>query len=116
MSDWWAQKLIVEYEEARGLRPPGVRRDGTFEVGASKTVAVPVCRAVRGVRRPGRCASAGCPAAAMRQARRSPARSLRFDWEDGASRVVVGFTATGEAKSQVAVQHERLPDARPPGR
>ena len=44
MSDWWAQKLIVEYEEARGLRPPGIRRDGTFEVGATETVAVPVSR------------------------------------------------------------------------
>ena len=28
MSSWWAQKLIVEYEEARGLRKPGVRPDG----------------------------------------------------------------------------------------
>ena len=28
LSRWWAQKLIVEYEQARGLRPPGVRPDG----------------------------------------------------------------------------------------
>jgi heme-degrading monooxygenase HmoA len=40
LSDWWAQKLIVEYEEARGIRPAAVRRDGTFEVGASKMVAL----------------------------------------------------------------------------
>src|SRR3954468_15062666 len=44
VSAWWAQKLIVEYEQARGVRQPGVRPDGTFAVGASKTIAVPVDR------------------------------------------------------------------------
>src|SRR5919198_4032697 len=44
LTDWWAQKLIVEYEEARGIRPAGVRRDGTFEVGASKMVAADIDR------------------------------------------------------------------------
>jgi Domain of unknown function (DUF4287) len=44
VSRWWAQKLIVEFEQARGLRPPGVRPDGTFEVSVSKTMAVPVKR------------------------------------------------------------------------
>ena len=42
LSAWWAQKLIVEYEEARGLRDRGARRDGTFSAGASRTVAAPV--------------------------------------------------------------------------
>lgn len=32
----------MEYEEARGLRPPGVRPDCTFEVSATKTMAAPV--------------------------------------------------------------------------
>jgi hypothetical protein len=39
-----------------------------------------------------------------------PGRSARFDWEDGATRVNVGFAANGEAASQAAVEHERLPD------
>src|SRR3989337_2100259 len=42
LSRWWAQKIIVEYEQDRGVRDPGVRRNGTFEVGASKTVAGPI--------------------------------------------------------------------------
>ena len=41
---WWAQGITVEYEKARGLRPPGGDRDGTMNAGASKTVAVPVER------------------------------------------------------------------------
>jgi hypothetical protein len=44
VSPWWAQKLIVEYEQARGLRDAGVRPDGTFAGGASKTIAAPVQR------------------------------------------------------------------------
>ena len=46
LSAWWAQKLIVEYEEARGLRDRGARRDGTFSAGASRTVAAPVEKVV----------------------------------------------------------------------
>jgi hypothetical protein len=114
LSDWWAQKLIVEYEEERGLRPPGIRPDGTFNVGASKTVAVPVGRLFAAfvdadVRK------RWLPGASMRQGATQPDHSVRFEWEDGSTRVVAGFTALGDARSQVAVQHERLPDARSAG-
>lgn len=36
---------------------------------------------------------------------------MRFDFRDGASRVVVGITAKGPSKSSAAIQHERLPIA-----
>jgi len=49
---WWAQGVTVAYEQARGLRAPGQRRGGLFEVNASKTVAVPVDPPVPGLRRP----------------------------------------------------------------
>jgi hypothetical protein len=110
LSKWWAQKLIVEYEEARGLRDPGIRRDGTFEVSASKTVAVPVARlraAFVGAKLRGRwLPGVEVPAASK------PAQPLRFDWKDGVSRVVVTVTGGGPAKSQVSVQHQRLQDAK----
>lgn len=110
LSSWWAQKLIVEYEQARGLRDPGVRPDGTFEVSTSKTVAVPVERLFaaftdRELR------ERWLPGVALRERTSQPGRTARFDWEDGATRVNVTFTASHEAKSQVAVSHERLPDA-----
>ena len=37
------------------------------------------------------------------------AKSMRLTWPDGTS-VLVGFAAKGAAKSQVAIQHVRLPD------
>jgi hypothetical protein len=68
---WWAQGVTVAYEQARGLRAPGQRRGGQFEVDASN----------------------------------------RATWDDGSTRLVIAFTARGESKSQVALTHERVPDA-----
>jgi hypothetical protein len=111
LSSWWAQKLIVEYEQARGLRAAGVRPDGTFTVGASKTVAVPAERLYAAfvdaeVR------ELWLPGAAIRERTSQPGRSARFDWDDGATRINVSVAAAGGAKSHAAVEHERLPDAR----
>jgi ribosomal protein S18 acetylase RimI-like enzyme/uncharacterized protein YndB with AHSA1/START domain len=110
VSRWWAQKLIVEYEQERGLRRPGVRRDGTFEVSASKTVAVPVERlfdAFVDARRRKRWLTKG------RMSLRSsePGRSSRFAWDDGPTRVDVEFIDKGASKSTVVVAHARLTDA-----
>ena len=45
--------------------------------------------------------------------RRSPARRCRNrDHEDGLTRVTVTFAATGDTRSQVAVEHDHLPTAR----
>ena len=48
----------------------------------------------------------------MRERTSQAGRSARFDWDDGDSRVNVTFAALGEGKSQVAIEHDHLPDAR----
>ena len=100
---WWCQNVTVEYERARGLRPLRGDRDGTHNVSASKTVAVPVERLFEAF--VGRWPD-------LRQRVAQPPRSARFDYEDGTTRVVVAFTAKDEAKATVAVSHERIADAR----
>jgi hypothetical protein len=110
VSRWWAQKLIVEYQQARGLRPPGVRPDGTFEVTASKTVAVPVERlfdAFVDTRQ----RKKWLIEARMSLKASQPGRSARYDWEGGPTRVNVEFSDKGPSKSTVAVAHQRLPNA-----
>ena len=109
VSRWWAQKLIVEYEQARGLRPPGIRPDGTFTVGATKTVAVPVERLFHAVVDPQQ-RERWLPGAMLRQRAARPQRSARFDWADDDTRISVTFEAKSDTKSQLALQHERLPD------
>jgi hypothetical protein len=107
---WWAQTVTVEFERARGLRPPGGGRDRLFSASASKTVGVPVERIFEAFMDPdlrGR----WLPGAELRQRTSQPGRAARFDWEGGETRLIVGFTAKGEVKSEVALIHERLPDA-----
>lgn len=110
LSKWWAQKLIVEYEQARGLRDPGVRPDGTFEVGTSKTMAVPVealFEAFVNTRQRKKWLTDGTMSLRTSQA----SRTARFDWEEGSTRVNVNFDDKGPSKSTVAVTHARLDDA-----
>jgi hypothetical protein len=99
--------VTVEYERARGLRERHERPDG-FGVNASKTVAVPVERLVAAVvdEQETWLPEGGL---VLRTAQRG--RSARFDWLDGRTRVNATFSAKGDAKSAVQIQHERLADA-----
>lgn len=105
---WWSQELTVKYEMAIGRRRPGQRPDG-FAVSASKTVAAPVERLFdawvdEGVR------AQWLPEVSLRLRTATPHRTARFDWEDGSTRLAVGFTARGDVRSTVALEHQRLPD------
>jgi hypothetical protein len=108
ISGWDAQSVTVSYERARGLREPGQGSNG-FAATAAKTVAVPVERlyeafaddAVR---------SSWLPDAQLSVRTATEAKSIRFDWGDGSTRVIVWFEAKGDAKSTATVSHERLAD------
>ncbi|MGK5740462.1 hypothetical protein [Micromonospora sp. URMC 103] len=107
---WWAQTVTVGYEQARGLRRPGQRRDGGYSVTGSRTVAVPVERlfaafADETLR------ARWLPDVAVRLRTATPPRSFRADWAGGPTRIVVGFEAIGETRSRVALQHEKLTGA-----
>jgi len=104
--DWWAQTVTVGYERIRGLRQKGQRRSGAWEASKSKTFAVGVDRLFEA------CADEqlrgrwlGDVPLTIRTATRP--RSMRMAWDDGSS-VELWFTAKGDAKSAVAVQHTKL--------
>ena len=106
LSRWWAQKLTVEYEQERGVRLPGVRRNGTFEVSASKTVGVPVEGAFDAFVNP-RKRKNWLTDATMSLSDSRPSRSAHFLW-DGATRVTVSFLDKGPSKSTIVVSHDRI--------
>jgi uncharacterized protein YndB with AHSA1/START domain len=106
---WGAQSVTVSYERARGLRAVGEHADG-FSVTAQKTVAVPVDRLYEAVVDESQ-RERWLPGAELHERTATKPKSARFDWGDGDTRVIVGFTAQGEAKSTVALEHARLPDA-----
>ena len=109
VSDWWAQKLAVEYEQARGVRERGARPDGTFAGGASKTIGAPVdsvFASFTDAEQRRRWLTE--PELSERTSR--PGRSACFDARDG-SRVNVTFEAKDAGRTVVGVEQERLPDA-----
>ncbi|HEV2755221.1 MAG TPA: hypothetical protein VG318_05525 [Actinomycetota bacterium] len=108
---WWAQSITVSYEQARGMRAPGQRADGTFSATASKTVDVPVdalFEAFADERERERWL--GDYEIDVRTTR--PGVSITGAWEDGTTRLTISFVSKGESKSQVALEHAKLPDAR----
>jgi hypothetical protein len=106
---WDAQAITVSYERARGMRAVGERADG-FAVTASRTVAVPLERLFDAFV-DGSLRERWLPDGELRERSATRPRSARFDWGDGSTRVHVTFTAKGDGKSTVAVEHLRLPDA-----
>jgi uncharacterized protein YndB with AHSA1/START domain len=106
--DWWTQTVAVGYERIKGLRARGQRRDGTYEMSKSRTFSVPVVElfdAWADARRRGE----WLDGADVTVRTATAPKSMRLGWSDG-SIIAVGFYPKGNAKSQVAVQHTKLPD------
>lgn len=106
---WEAQAVTVSYERARGLRAVGQRPDG-FAITATKTVAVPVGRLYEAFVDASQREN-WLPGGGLHERTATRPKTVRFDWGDGETRVNVGFTGKGEAKSTATVEHARLADA-----
>jgi hypothetical protein len=105
---WWSQGITVGYEQARGLRVPGQRQDGSFESSSSRTVPVGVPDAYRLVADPQlRDHWLDVPVEVTGETADS---SVRWTLPDG-SRVVVRVQAVRPGATRIAVQHGRLADA-----
>jgi hypothetical protein len=106
---WWTQNITVAYERARGMRARHQMRDG-FSVSATRTVAAAPEAALAAftsvsVR------DRWLPGAPLRPRPTRAALTVRFDWSDPPSRVVVTLVPKGVDKVVIGVAHEQLPDA-----
>jgi hypothetical protein len=106
ISGWWSQSVTVGYERIKGLRERGQRRGGGYETSRSKTIAVPLAKLYRAFSS-ARTRAKWLPAK-IKVTSATPEKYMHILWEDG-TRVDVGFFAKGDAKSQVAVAHIKLP-------
>jgi hypothetical protein len=105
---WWAQTVTVGYERIKGLRAVGQRRDGSFEANKSKTFAVPLERLYHAFH-DGRTRARWLPDVDLTVRAATRQKSMRITWPDRTS-VEIGFMRKAPAKSQVALQHGKLPD------
>jgi uncharacterized protein YndB with AHSA1/START domain len=108
VTSWWAQTVTVGYERIKGMRAVGQRRDGSFEATKSRTFGVPLTRLYRAFA-DGRTRARWLPGVDLIVRTATAGRSMRVTWPDRTS-VSIGFASRGRGKSQVAVQHEKLPD------
>lgn len=105
---WWAQMVTVEYERARGLREK-YQQAGGYSASASRTFAVSLDTLYRHwaeEKLRGRWLEEKL---VVRKA--TAGKSMRITWPDDTS-VEVYFQGKGEQKSQVAVQHAKLAEAK----
>jgi len=106
--DWWTQTVTVGYERIKGLREIGQRRGGGYEATKSKTFAVPVARLFKAFKDT-RTRRRWLDGVDLTIRSATAAKRMRIGWADQ-SVVEVNFVAKGAAKSQVAIQHGKLPD------
>jgi hypothetical protein len=107
---WWTQDITVRYEKHIGRRVLG-QRGSTFSATATKTIAVhPDAARAAWVDEPAR--HAWLPDVRLSQRPNRVKVAARFDVNDADGRLIVSFEPkAGGAKTLVAVEHEKLPDA-----
>src|SRR5581483_801125 len=109
VGSWWQQMIAVGYEQARGLREKHQSASG-FSASASKTVSANLETLYEAWNNKKK-RDKWLPAVEMSVRKATPNKSMRITWSDGTS-VNVGFYGKGDDKSQVALQHIKLRDAK----
>lgn len=107
-SSWWQQMVTVGYEQARGLRVVHEKPEG-FEISVSKTLNLPVGTAFLLFQDPMMRRRWLKENLTVRKATEN--KSIRVDWDGGETLVVIAFFAKSANKTQIAIQHSKLPSA-----
>lgn len=107
---WWRQMVTVTYEQARGLREAYQKAKG-FSANSSKTIAAPLAKLYKAWS-DAKLRNRWLLEKSIVIRTATPEKSMRITWSDGTTSVSVNFLAKGEAKSQVALEHEKLPNAK----
>lgn len=110
VGSWWQQMVTVTYEQARGLREPH-QKPGGFEVSVSRTINAPISKLYHAFANDkARNAWLAEDGLAVRKA--TPNKSMRVTWNDMKTSLQITFLSKGDNKSQVVVQHSKLPNAK----
>ena len=112
LGQWNQNLLTTTYEWSRGLKERG-QKGKDFEIGVSKTINVPIAVLYNswvddGIRKKWLSENV-----VIRKA--SENKSARITWSDGTTSLSVDFYPKGDAKSQVVVQHLKIPDSKMAG-
>lgn len=107
---WWQQMVTVTYEQARGLRER-YQKPGGYEISISRTVNVPLTKLYNAfANEKDRKTWLTEDELVVRKA--TTDKTMRSTWSDGKTSLNINFTPKGDQKSQVVVQHSKLPTAK----
>jgi len=107
---WWQQMVTVTYEQARGLREVH-QKPGGYQISVSRTINAPIARLYHAFANDkARNAWLAEEWLAVRKA--TPNKSMRVTWNDVKTSLEISFLSKSDNKSQVVVQHSKLPNAK----
>ena len=107
---WWSQMVAVGYERARGMREKYERPEG-YQISVSRTIAASA-RRVYEAWKDKKTRSLWLVDTPIVIRKATPIKSMRITWVDGQSSLEVNFYSKAKNKSQVVVQHSKLPNAK----
>jgi hypothetical protein len=106
---WWCQMVTVTYEQQTGLRQNHEKPDG-FQISISRTVNTPLPFLYASFENEGTRENwLGEKGLIVRRATKN--KSMRVTWKDGKTSLEINFYPKDKDKSQVVVQHSKLPSA-----
>lgn len=107
---WWQQMVAVTYEQARGLREKHQKPDG-FQISVSRTIKTSLAKLFKSFADE-ETRKTWLPEDGLTIRTATTNKTIRVTWSDGKSSVEIYFASKGNDKSQVVVQHSKLPDAK----
>ncbi len=109
LGPWWQQMVTVGYEQAKGLRAKHEKPDG-YEISRARTIRVPVDE-VYAAWGNARMRAQWLPGVKLTIRKATENKTLRVTWGDGTNLEVMLYKK-GADKTQITVQHGKLPNAR----
>jgi hypothetical protein len=109
LGEWNQNLLTTTYEWSRGIKGRG-EKEGGFEVGVSKTINVPIDLIYNSWLDHKTRNKWLKEKIEIRKATEN--KSARITWADNKTSLSVDFYSKGAAKSQVVVQHLKIPDSK----
>jgi hypothetical protein len=108
---WWSQMVTVGYEQARGLREKHQRAEGHYDISVSRTLKVPVSKVFNAWQdEKARDKWLGETRLVIRSS--TVNKYMHITWIDKKTSLDLNFYPKGQTKSQVVVQHSKLPNAK----
>jgi uncharacterized protein YndB with AHSA1/START domain len=107
---WWQQMVTVTYEQARGLRDQ-YQKPGGYQISVSRTVNAPLAKLYKSFAN-AKSRSSWLAETGLVVRTATTDKSLRVTWNDNKTSLEINFYPKGPDKSQVVVQHSKLPDAK----